>query len=134
MNSIDKDAQSIKYTNRYKLICLDLDGTLLNSKHVISAPTLRILRRAERQGIKIAIVTGRAAYDAKAYAKMISDSTYYIGSNGAIVGRTSDDKIIKETALTCRHLNELLDVSDKVGLKPILFTEDYSYIMVSGIF
>lgn len=114
--------------NRFKLICLDLDGTLLNSKHRISEMSMKVLRQAERKGIKIAIVTGRAAYDAKYYAKMISNNAYFIGANGAIVGNVADNTIISEKTFSMKNLNILMKIVELQGLKPVLMTINKIYI------
>lgn len=114
--------------NTYKLICLDLDGTLLNSKHKISRETMMVLQRLEDRGVTIAIVTGRPAYDAKKHAQMISQNAYYIGSNGAIVGHGTSDALIAEKALSKGHLKTLMEIAHTLKLKPILFTADHIYI------
>ena len=42
-----------------KLIASDMDGTLLNSKHEISKENLEAIKKAEDQGIRFTIATGR---------------------------------------------------------------------------
>ncbi len=44
-----------------KLICTDIDGTLLDPNHQISARTREALRHARRRGIIVALVSGRIA-------------------------------------------------------------------------
>lgn len=44
---------------RYKLICLDVDGTLLNDEKRIPSPVKESLKKAYDLGIQIALVTGR---------------------------------------------------------------------------
>lgn len=44
-----------------KLICTDIDGTLLDSRHQITERTKETLRRARRKGIIVALVSGRIA-------------------------------------------------------------------------
>ncbi|TAI19775.1 Cof-type HAD-IIB family hydrolase, partial [Bacillus velezensis] len=43
-----------------KLIAIDLDGTLLNSKHQVSLENENALRQAQRDGIEVVVSTGRA--------------------------------------------------------------------------
>lgn len=43
----------------YKLICLDVDGTLLNDEKRVPEPVRESLKRAYDRGIRIALVTGR---------------------------------------------------------------------------
>lgn len=50
---------------RYKLLCIDLDGTLLNDRKEIDARDVAALRKISGQGVKIALVTGRMPAAAK---------------------------------------------------------------------
>ena len=43
----------------YKLIALDLDGTVLNSNVEVLPSTVEAVAFARRQGIKVVIATGR---------------------------------------------------------------------------
>jgi Cof subfamily protein (haloacid dehalogenase superfamily) len=56
-----KEASS-KSTGKYKMVALDLDGTLLNSKHNISDASVSHLRYLHKRGLIICIATGRSAY------------------------------------------------------------------------
>ncbi len=47
----------------YKLIISDLDGTLLNENHEISAYTKKIVEEVTQKGIHFFIATGRHHYD-----------------------------------------------------------------------
>ena len=43
----------------YKLIALDMDGTLLNSEKKVSEKTKEALKYATDKGVKVVIATGR---------------------------------------------------------------------------
>ena len=47
---------------KYKLIVLDLDGTLTNSKKVITARNREALIRVQEQGIRLVLASGRPTY------------------------------------------------------------------------
>ena len=44
---------------KYKLIVLDLDGTLTNSKKVITPRNREILIRVQEQGVRLVLASGR---------------------------------------------------------------------------
>ena len=44
---------------KYKLYCVDLDGTLLTDQKEIDGQDIEALRKASEQGVKIALITGR---------------------------------------------------------------------------
>lgn len=56
----------------YKLICLDVDGTLLNDEKMIPEPVKESLRKAYDRGIQIALVTGRMPLAAEMVERELS--------------------------------------------------------------
>lgn len=46
--------------NKYKMICLDIDGTLLNSEHKISENTRKVIQRVSKiRQIPVILVSAR---------------------------------------------------------------------------
>ncbi|WP_338787696.1 Cof-type HAD-IIB family hydrolase [Metabacillus sp. FJAT-53654] len=68
-----------------KLIAIDLDGTLLNSKSQISTENLEAIKNAQNAGIEVVIATGRAHFDVQALFKNTGVKTWIIGANGATI-------------------------------------------------
>ena len=56
----------------YKLICLDVDGTLLNDKKRVPEPVKESLKKAHDMGIRIALITGRMPAAAELVEKELS--------------------------------------------------------------
>ena len=102
----------------YKLICLDLDGTLFNSRRKISQETLNTLRSIAAGGMKVAVVTGRPGFDAKYYAKILGGNTYYIGANGGVVGSVAGDQILFQSYMQPATIRTLLDISKEIHYYP----------------
>ncbi|MCW6108735.1 HAD hydrolase family protein, partial [Clostridium sporogenes] len=63
-----------------KLIALDLDGTLLNNKSIISKKNAEAIKYAQDKGIEITISTGRPHFDVCSICKKANISTHIIGS------------------------------------------------------
>ena len=61
---------------RYKLIILDVDGTLLNSNRELTKRTVATLRKVQQMGIKIALASGRPTYGILPLAKAIDLGVY----------------------------------------------------------
>src|SRR5258706_13883084 len=80
-----------------KLIALDIDGTLLDSRWTLPEANRAAIGEATRRGIEVALVTGRRYDFAMPIALQIGAPLTMIVSNGAII-RTQDG----ETHL--RHL------------------------------
>ncbi|MGL2986855.1 Cof-type HAD-IIB family hydrolase [Flavobacterium sp. RSSA_27] len=66
-----------------KVIVSDLDGTLLNSNHQITAATKAIFQQLYQKGYIIIIATGRHHIDAQAIIKEFEIPLYLVTSNGA---------------------------------------------------
>src|SRR5215472_14202138 len=80
-----------------RLIAVDIDGTLLNSRLSVSEGNRAAVAEATRRGIEVALVTGRRYDFALPVAQQIDSPLTMIVNNGALI-RTKDG----ETRL--RHL------------------------------
>lgn len=67
----------------YRLVALDLDGTLLNSRKEISPRTLAAIRRARERGVHVAIATGRTVHSTLHHARLAGTVGPHICCNGA---------------------------------------------------
>ena len=67
-----------------RLIAIDIDGTLLDSKYQVPDANLAALRRAHALGIEVALTTGRRHAFAMPVAKELGFDVCLISSNGAI--------------------------------------------------
>jgi hydroxymethylpyrimidine pyrophosphatase-like HAD family hydrolase len=74
-----------------RLLAVDLDGTLLNSRSEISPANLRALEEAFRRGVQIAIVTGRRRFSANPFVAQIRCAVTLVTSNGALVGSAAGE-------------------------------------------
>lgn len=71
-----------------RLIAIDLDGTLLNSKVEISEENRDALRRAHEAGVEIVLGTGRRHDFALPIAQSLGFDLWMLSSNGAITRST----------------------------------------------
>ena len=60
----------------YRIIVLDLDGTLTNNKKEITPHTLDVLKRAQERGIKVVLASGRPTYGIAPLAEKLELSKY----------------------------------------------------------
>jgi Cof subfamily protein (haloacid dehalogenase superfamily) len=80
-----------------RLIAVDIDGTLLNSRWEVSAANQEAIAEATRRGIEVALVTGRRFDFAMPVVQQIDSPLTMIVNNGALI-RT------KEGHTLLRHL------------------------------
>jgi len=105
-----------------QLLLFDLDGTLLNKLSHISSKEKKLLQQLQAQGMHIAINTGRPARDARFHASLISDQTYYIGSNGTYVGQVNQAEPITNLTFSLEQKKAFFELADSIHKKPIFYT------------
>lgn len=74
-------------TNRYKLLVVDIDGTLVNREGEISDENLEALALAGDAGIHISLCTGRSVHSARRYIDQLGLDNHHIFFDGALVSR-----------------------------------------------
>jgi Cof subfamily protein (haloacid dehalogenase superfamily) len=74
-----------------KLIALDIDGTLLDSRWQVSEPNRQAIAEAARRGIEVALVTGRRYDFAMPVARQLDVPLTMIVNNGALI-RSNDGR------------------------------------------
>ncbi len=104
---------------KYKLICIDMDGTLLNSNHKISKFSKSTLRKARDMGVHVVISTGRTYVDAVAYSDLIGLNSPIIACTGAIIKEKHGDDVIHKSVIDEALCKELLKIFNKHNVKPI---------------
>lgn len=97
----------------YKLICIDMDGTLLNNEHTVSEKNKRVLKEATDRGIKVGISTGRVFASARIFAKLIGIKAPLICSNGSYIREKDSDKVIFKSVLDKEELDAVYDIIKK---------------------
>ncbi|NIZ46552.1 Cof-type HAD-IIB family hydrolase [Entomospira nematocerorum] len=69
----------------YKLVALDIDGTLLDSMHKIPEENRLIIQKLYQKDIEFVLVTGRPDALAKQYTEQLGIPPIIVGNNGATV-------------------------------------------------
>lgn len=107
----------------YKLIAIDLDGTLLNSYGVITENTKKIIKEVEEQGVNIILASGRPIDSIQAIANEIESKKYFIAGNGAIVYDIEKDEIIYENCLKKQKVLEIIKICEENSIGYSIYTE-----------
>ena len=111
----------------YKLVCIDVDGTLLNSKHEITERTKKILLKTHELGVHIVISTGRMYTDAAYYSDLIGVKSPVIASNGAFIKEKDNEKVIYKDVLGEDLSLQLLEIFRSHHIKPYFCTPHTFY-------
>jgi Cof subfamily protein (haloacid dehalogenase superfamily) len=95
-----------------RLIALDIDGTLLDSRWGVSDANRSAIAEATRRGIEVALVTGRRYDFAMPVARQIDSPLTMIVSNGAII-RTQAGETHMRHLLPRRTAAEVLRLTQR---------------------
>lgn len=107
------------------MICLDLDGTLLDDDKQISAENRRAVREAYDQGIDIVLATGRQYRKAKELAHKLEVPVTVVGNNGTCIRSAKDDRRLHFNPMPQALLQELFEQSLRFGISPIVHVDRY---------
>jgi Cof subfamily protein (haloacid dehalogenase superfamily) len=113
--------------NMYKLLAVDMDGTLLNSNRVISQLNKESLKKAKEKGIKVVITSGRGLKGLDNFVEQIDlrgKNEYIIANNGGTIYRTSNFECIAYNGLSGRDLMKAHALCKEVGLNMIAYTHE----------
>lgn len=100
----------------YKLVAIDLDGTLLNMNKEISERNKRAISKAMERGVKIVICSGRVFTGARLYAKEIGSTDPIIACNGAIITNRPDGDIIYSDYMNMEVSIKINSICQKHGV------------------
>ncbi|MBZ9625309.1 Cof-type HAD-IIB family hydrolase [Clostridium sp. FP2] len=108
----------------YKLICIDMDGTLLNDEKIISEKNLRAIKLASEKGVRIAVCTGRIFTSAEFFSELLGVKSPVIASNGAYIREKDRNEVVYKSTLGVEKCKKLLSVFRQYGLYPHYYTSN----------
>lgn len=114
-----------------KMIVMDLDGTLLNSKKEISHKTKETLLKAQENGIQLVLASGRPHSGMIDYGyelKMDTYDGYLISYNGAKLYSMKTQKTIWEEFIPKHDAKKILDYLENFDCIPMIQDDVYTYV------
>jgi len=108
----------------YKLICIDMDGTLLSDKKTISERNLRAIRLASEKGVRIAVCTGRIFTSAEYFSNLLGVKSPVIAANGAYIMEKDRDEVVYEASIGAQKCKKLLSMFRQYDIYPHFYTND----------
>ena len=108
----------------YKLIAIDLDGTLLNSYGQISEKNKLALNNAKEKGIQIVLASGRTTDSVKSIANEIGVQNYIICGNGSLIYDLQKEEIIYDKFIEKKKALQIIDICEKNSIYYNIYTEN----------
>ena len=81
----------------YKLVAIDLDGTMLNQYGIITEETKDVIKKVQEKGTEVMIASGRAITSVKRFSKEINSQKYFISGNGAVTYDIENNNIFDKS-------------------------------------
>lgn len=112
----------------YKLIALDLDGTVLNSSVEVLPSTVEAVAFARRQGIKVVIATGRIVGEAAQFAQEIGASSAMITSGGAAISDPFNKKDVMEWTIPVETSAQIMEHLQERPISAMIYVGEHLYM------
>lgn len=108
----------------YKLVAIDLDGTLLDSYGKVSENNKNAIKSAINKGTKVVIASGRGVMSVKNFANEIGANEYAICGNGAIVYDFKEESIIYDKFLSQKKVLQLIKICEENSIYYSIYTQN----------
>jgi hydroxymethylpyrimidine pyrophosphatase-like HAD family hydrolase len=106
---------------QFRLLFVDLDGTLVGKDDVVSPRTIAALNAAQAAGCAPVICTGRNHFMVRHVAAQWSGHGYAILSNGAIIAEWESGRVLHRTALAPTTVRYAARLAHDHGTSALLF-------------
>lgn len=123
-----RDAPKSRPSGRFRVLAVDVDGTLAGANGVVTARTIAALRATEASGIHVVIVTGRAYAAAREIWRSAQLSTPVISCGGALVVQPPTLQAVRVRYLPMTAAAICLRLSFELGVELSLWTEDVIWV------
>ena len=107
----------------YKLVAIDLDGTMLNSYGMVTENTKQAIKNTINKGTEVIIASGRPIDSIKTIAKEIGSENYFIAGNGALIYDIKKDEIIYEKFMNKQKVLEIIKICEENSIAYNIYTE-----------
>ena len=108
----------------YKIVAVDLDGTMLNSYGIVTENTKNEIKKVIENGTDVIIASGRPVDSIKTIAQEIGSKNYFIAGNGSIIYDIQNQEIIYEKFLSKEKVLEIIKICEENSISYNVYTEN----------
>ena len=109
-----------------RLLVLDVDGTVTNSRHEVTTATCEAVDRIRAAGIRVVLATGRRYRDTLPVAARLGISGPLITASGALVKRTTDHATLARAEFEPGVLAGVVATIVAAGHEPVLYSDSFA--------
>lgn len=108
-----------------RLLAIDIDGTLVNSRDELTDATRQALRRACAAGLKLVLATGRRYSRALPLVEPLAIDAPLVTASGALIKHPLDHRTLFQATFARPLLCDLLGVVERRGFEAVLYADSY---------
>lgn len=111
---------------KYKLLALDIDGTLTNSQKQISPKTKQALMEAQQKGLRLILASGRPTDGVRPLARQLEMEKYggfILSYNGARVIDLSNEQVVYEKTLAPEIIPVIGELAHKYKIGVLTYVD-----------
>lgn len=105
----------------YRLLVIDVDGTLLDGQSSLRPRTREAIRRAAAAGVVVTLATGRRLRTARPIAAEVGVAVPLIVHNGALIYDTARGAILYERHLPLAVARGVVEIIVAAGFQPLAY-------------
>jgi Cof subfamily protein (haloacid dehalogenase superfamily) len=113
---------------QYKLIAVDIDGTLLNSEGIITEKTREAIQRAVAKGAIFSICTGRPIQGVEGFNSLLNLDSPFITYNGAMIVMGKSKEILFEQSLSPEVARNIIRIGKELETTMIIWSNNKLYV------
>ncbi|MBP3463091.1 MAG: HAD family phosphatase [Clostridia bacterium] len=108
----------------YKLVAIDLDGTLLNSYGEVSQRTREAIKEATQKGVEVVLASGRPISSVEDLATELEANHYLVSGNGATVYDMRQKSIVYDQFLSKEQILNIVKICEENSIYYNIYTEN----------
>ena len=108
---------------KYKLIAMDLDGTLNNDRKEVDQPTREAIMAAQRGGVRVLLASARpmpGLYRERDLLRLQDHRGLLMAYNGGAIVDAADGRVLSSTAMDMEDARRVLRLLETLPVTPIL--------------
>jgi 5-amino-6-(5-phospho-D-ribitylamino)uracil phosphatase len=110
----------------YRLLAIDIDGTLVNSRDELTPATRAALARAGEAGIHVVLATGRRYSHALPLVQQLEIDVPLVTASGALVKDPIDHRTLYQAEFEPQALRDAAALVDGAGFDPVLCADTFA--------
>lgn len=113
---------------KYRLLVLDLDGTLLNSRKEVTPAVKRALEWVRERGVHVVLSTGRIVGEAAEFAHELPCDDLMVTAGGAAIAVASDERILQSWEMPCEIGAKVVEAVQSRPVRVMIYVGSKIYI------